>query len=165
MAPKEFVRSRGEMESILRQETLGFLGLCVGGQPYVVPLTYAYVDGKILFHCAKQGKKLDLIRENPRVCFTVGKQFDTVVRHPQGGQCAENHDSVICYGTARILEDEMERWEALNAFNRALKPGAEEITLKDAASCCAVEITIGEMTGRLQRDGGSRTFYGHSFHE
>lgn len=163
MTEKNFIESREEMESILRQETLGFLGLCGNGQPYVVPMTYAYADGRILFHCAWKGKKLDLLRANPNVCFTVGNQFDAAVRHPQGGQCAANQDSVICFGTARILEDETERWEALNAFNRAIVPGAEAISLKDASSCCAVEIAVEEMTGRRQRDGGSRAYWRHSF--
>jgi len=165
MAVKNFIRSRDEMESILRQETLGFLGLCRDGQPYVVPMTYAYVDGKILFHCAWEGKKLDYIRANPRVCFTVGRQFDMVIRHPQGAQCAENHDSVICCGTARILEDETERWEALNAFNRAILQDAEAISLRDVSACCAVEIAVDEMTGRRQREGGKRTYWTHSFED
>ena len=164
MANKQLIRSREEMESILRQEMLGFLGLCVGNLPYVVPLTYIYINGNILFHCAWEGKKMDYIRANPRVCFTVGRQQEPVVCHPQGTQCAENHDSVICYGTARILEDETERWEALNAFYRAIVPSAEPITRKDAASCCAVEIAIDEMTGRIQRGGECRTYFTYSFH-
>lgn len=163
MPDKEFIKSHAEMESILQNDTLGFLGLCKDGRPYVVPLTYAYANGKILFHCAREGKKLEFIRANPQVCFTVGRQPDAVCRHLQGAQCAQDHDSVICYGTARILTDETQRWEALNAFNRAIQPGAKDISMKDASGCCAVEITITEMTGRRQREGSKRTYWAHSF--
>ena len=37
------------------------------GYPYAVPLNYVYQDGKLYFHCAKQGQKLDAIRQNPKV--------------------------------------------------------------------------------------------------
>ena len=57
----EFIESREEMEAILREINFGFLGMSVDGAPYVVPLNHAYVDGKILFHCALEGKKLDEI--------------------------------------------------------------------------------------------------------
>ncbi len=49
MPSKKFSESREEMERILREERLGFLGLALDGMPYVVPLNYAYVEGKIIF--------------------------------------------------------------------------------------------------------------------
>jgi nitroimidazol reductase NimA-like FMN-containing flavoprotein (pyridoxamine 5'-phosphate oxidase superfamily) len=109
MPSREFNESREEMERILREETLGYLGLSMEGMPYVVPLNYGYVEGKIVFHCALTGKKLDYLRANPQVCFTVGRQSGRVRRHPRGATCHTDNDSVICYGTARIVEDVEER--------------------------------------------------------
>ena len=152
MSSKTFIASRAEMEQILRAETVGYLGLSAGGLPYVVPLNYAYIDGKILFHCTFSGKKLDMLRANPQVCFTVGRQAGPVERHPQGAGCHAAFDSVICYGTARIIEDLQERQQVLNVFCHALLPDAEEITREDALRCYAVEITISEMTGRQERE-------------
>jgi uncharacterized protein len=68
-SPRAIVESRKEMEKILTEEHLGYLGLSKDGMPYVVPITFGYVDGKILFHCSLEGKKLDYIRANPRVCL------------------------------------------------------------------------------------------------
>ena len=161
---KEFNESHEEMEKILREETIGYLGLSTDGIPYVVPLNYAYVEGKILFHCALTGKKLDYLRANPQVCFTVGRQLGKVVRHPQGATCHIDHDSVICYGMARIVEDVEARRNVLNTFNRCLQPDAEEITLETASRCYAVEIDIAEMTGRQQREG-KRTYWRYSFEQ
>ncbi|MBN1814646.1 MAG: pyridoxamine 5'-phosphate oxidase family protein [Anaerolineae bacterium] len=131
---------------------MGYLGLFMDGMPYVVPLNYAYVEGKILFHCALAGKKLDYLRANPQVCFAVGRQSGKVLRHPQGALCHVENDSVICYGVARIVESVEERREVLTTFNRCLQPDAEEIALEDASKCCAVEIRVVEMTGRRQRE-------------
>ena len=163
MLSKNIINSREEMEEILRKETMGFLGLCMDRIPYVVPLTYAYVEGRILFHCALKGKKLDYIMANPQVCFTVGKQFGEVCDHPQGARCRASHDSVICYGTARVIENMEERWEVLNQFNRSLQPDAEEIALGAISKCCAVEIRITEMTGRKQQKGMEWTHWEYDF--
>ena len=162
MPSRKFNESQEEMERILREETSGYLGLSMDGMPYVVPLNYGYVEGRILFHCALTGKKLDYLRANPQVCFTVGRQSGRVRRHPQGAVCHVDNDSVICYGTARIVEDVEERRKILDAFNHCLQPDAEEITLEAASKCCAVEIKVTEMTGRQQREEG-RTYWRYSF--
>ena len=141
------------MESILREEIWGSLGLSMDGQPYVVPLNYAYVDGKILFHCALKGRKLDCIRANPNVCFVVARQSGSVSDHEEGKKCHIDCDSVICTGTARIAEDIDERADVLNAFNRAFNDGAGDLPLDRVRSCEGVEITVTEMTGRSERDG------------
>ncbi len=163
MSPRKFQESREEMEEILRGETVGYLGLSLEASPYVVPLNYAYTEGKILFHCSQTGKKLDYLRANPRVCFAVGRQSTSPVRHPQGAVCHVDNDSVICYGVARIVEDVPERREILNTFNRCLQPDAEEITLQDVAKCFAVEIQISEMTGRRERKGEERIYWRYTF--
>ena len=164
MASREFITSRHEMEAILQEETIGYLGLSLGGQPYVVPLNYGYVEGKILFHCALTGMKLDYVEANPQVCFTVGRQSGEVRRHAEGDPCHLDSDSVICYGRARIIEDIEERQAALDAFNRCFRADAEGISLESTAKCGAVEIEISEMTGRREREGG-RTYWRYRFED
>jgi hypothetical protein len=162
MTSRTFVESREEMERILGDESLGFLGLSLDGAPYVVPLNYAYVEGRILFHCALAGKKLDYLRANPQVCFTVGRQFGAVRRHAEGDPCHVDNDSVICYGRARIVDDLDDRRRVLDAFNCAFRPDAEPISLESAAGCCAVEIQVTEMTGRRELER-SRTYWTYRF--
>ncbi len=152
-----------EMEKILKKETMGFLGLSMDGMPYVLPLTYIYVKGKILFHCALTGKKLDYLKANQNVCFTVGKQFGKVCRHPQGATCHVSHDSVICYGIARVIDDLEERLQILNTFNHSLQPDAKNIPPEVITKCYAVEIKILKMTGRSQRRGTERTYWEYNF--
>ena len=164
MAVREFIESREEMERILRQETIGYLGLSNDGDVYVVPLNYGYVDGRILFHCSLTGKKLDYIRANPRACFSVGRQSGAIQRHGEGNPCHVDSESVLCYGTARIVEDLQERQAVLNAFNYCFRPDAKEITLEAAKGCAAVEIRISEMTGRRERqENKERTYWRWSF--
>lgn len=148
----DFIESQTEIEQILGEETLGFLGVAKEGQPYVVPLNYAYMDGRILFHCALTGKKLEYLEANPHVCFTVGRQSGEVRAHGECDPCHPDYDSAICYGTARAVTDIDERTKLLNEFNRRYDPDAEEITRERAEKCAAVEIRVSEMTGRRERD-------------
>ncbi len=164
MGHREFIESSQEMEQILREETIGYLGLSVDDRPYVVPLNYGYLEGRILFHCALTGKKLEHIRANPHVCFSVGRQQGQVQRHAGGNPCHVDSDSVICYGTARILDDVAERQAALNAFNRCFRPDAAVISVEEASRCGVVEIQISEMTGRQERqEDRRRTYWRHTF--
>jgi nitroimidazol reductase NimA-like FMN-containing flavoprotein (pyridoxamine 5'-phosphate oxidase superfamily) len=164
VSSRTFIESREEMDRILREETIGYLGLSLDGVPYVVPLNYGYCDGRILFHCALMGKKLDYLRGNPQVCFTVGRQSGRVRRHGEGDPCHVDGESVICYGTARIVEDREERKRVLDEFNRCFEAEAEGISLETAAKCCAVEISVAEMTGRQEREG-QRTYWRWRFQE
>ena len=149
----EFIESLDEMETFLDENQLGNLGLVDGERPYVVPLNYSYHGGgRILFHCALEGKKLDLIRRNPNVSFTVAKQYEAVRPHGPGDECHVDSDSVMCFGTARIIDDPGERATKLNEFNRFYRPNADDIAAEYVAGCGVVEITIREMTGRHERE-------------
>jgi uncharacterized protein len=162
MADPVFIESSVEMEHLLREEVVGYLGVAGDGQPYVVPLNYAYADGKIVFHCALTGQKLEAIRANPSVCFTVARQTGLVRDHAGGPPCHVDSDSVICSGRARLLDDPGERAAALNTFNRRYRPDVPDLPPERVAQCMAVEITITEMTGRRER-GRQRTYWRTTF--
>ena len=93
------------------------LGLSVKDEPYVVPMNYGYTmeDGKLTLylHSAVQGKKLDMIRENPRVFFEL--DCDLI---PFEGKVAcqygLSYSSVMGRGTARIVEDVEEKKAAMS---------------------------------------------------
>ncbi len=162
MVMKSFQDSREEIENILRSERVGWLGLAVDGEAYVVPLNYGYSNGRILFHCALHGKKLDMLRANPQVCFSVGRQAGAVERHEKGRVCHPDNDSVICHGVARVIEDLEERRLILTEFHRCIQPDAPELALEDTAKCAAVEIRMVEATARSERDSKC-TFWEHHF--
>ena len=162
MNQQTFVESRDEMEKLLQEESIGYLGLSGDGGPYVVPLNYAYSKGRIVFHCAIEGKKLDMMRSNHQVCFTVGRQVGEVRDHAGGNLCHVESDSVICYGVARIIEDLGERETLLNAFNRRFRPDAPDVLMERVKSCGVVEIKVSEMTGRRERDR-KRTYWRYTF--
>ena len=137
-----------EAESILRQGTSGVLSLLGdGGYPYGVPLSYVYHNGRLYFHCAKAGHKLDAIRRCPQVSFCVVDQ-DQV--HPE--EYTTYYRSVIAFGTARVLEDPWEKHQALAALAAKYSPDQEEGRSEEIRSQFAnvtmVELTVEHMTGK-----------------
>lgn len=65
---------RAQLEDILIKADVCHLALNTGGAPYVVPLNFGYEWGdslKLFFHCAAEGRKLDLIRTDPRAGFEI----------------------------------------------------------------------------------------------
>ncbi|MDD4445890.1 MAG: pyridoxamine 5'-phosphate oxidase family protein, partial [Eubacteriales bacterium] len=102
--------SAEETQKVLDRCTNGILA-CQGDDdyPYAVPLSYACANGKIYFHSAKTGHKVDAILKNPKVSFTVVDE-DTIV----SAEYTTYFRSVIAFGRARIAEDE-ERLEGFRA--------------------------------------------------
>jgi hypothetical protein len=66
--------------------------------------------------------------------------------------CHMDSESVVCYGTARVIEDLEERTTVLNAFNRYFRPDIEGLSAERVAGCAAIEIAVSEMTGWRERD-------------
>jgi nitroimidazol reductase NimA-like FMN-containing flavoprotein (pyridoxamine 5'-phosphate oxidase superfamily) len=64
-----------QMNNLLSSQVLGRLACADGNQPYVVPVTY-YFDGKFIYGQTNEGKKLEILRKNPNVCFEVDKMMD-----------------------------------------------------------------------------------------
>jgi nitroimidazol reductase NimA-like FMN-containing flavoprotein (pyridoxamine 5'-phosphate oxidase superfamily) len=64
------VLSPAQIEQVLHEQVIGRIGCHAGGRTYVVPVTYAYRDGSIIGHTG-HGLKVEIMRENPNVCFEV----------------------------------------------------------------------------------------------
>lgn len=95
----------------------------VDGNPYAVPLSLARTDEHTLyFHCAPEGRKLDILRANPRVCLTAVSRCKPTVG-PKDGSFTLEFSSAIAYGTATIVDNDAEKREALRAISQRFLPG------------------------------------------
>ena len=141
--------SEEESLAVLERGTSGVLAVLGDeGYPYAVPLSYVYRNGKIYFHCAKSGHKLDAIRRNPKASFCVIGQ-DQVM--PQ--EYTTYFRSVIAFGKARILETDAEKWAALRLLAEKYYPEAgaqahDDAIRHDYAPVCIVELIVEYMTGK-----------------
>ena len=140
---------REECLEILCRGSDGVLAvLGEGGYPYAVPLNYVYSGGKIFFHSASQGHKLDALRLCDKVSFCVVGQ-DRVVSE----QYTTYFKSVIAFGRARVLTDAEETRRAIEAL--ALKYVPEDSEERRAAAIandwdalCMIELRIEHLSGK-----------------
>ena len=110
------ITDQNQIARILDAGKVLHLGLAVDNEPYVVPMNYGYTlqDGKLTFylHSALRGKKLDMIRANPRVFFEIDCD-----RTPFEGKVAcqygLSYSSVMGRGTATLVEDVEEKKQAM----------------------------------------------------
>lgn len=140
--------SQEETEKLLRDNKIATLAVNGdGGQPYAVPVHYIYQDGKLYFHSAKYGYKMDAILRDPRVCMTVMGETHLI---PEAFTAA--FESVVVEGKARLIET-MEEREALTkemirrwlgTFDEAGQTMVDRTLPRTAVVC----VEIQRMTGK-----------------
>lgn len=133
---------------ILRNATAGVLALCGKDmQPYGVPLSHVYVDGKLYFHSALKGHKVDLLAQNKKASYTVIAQDEV---HPE--TYTTYFKSVIAFGTVRIIEDHTKKLRTLQLLGHRCNTDDEDGLAKEIASgfsrCLMLEMNIERLTGK-----------------
>lgn len=98
------------IEKLIKEQLVGRIGCHANGITYVVPLSYAY-DGNYIYGRTFDGMKMQILRQNPKVCFQVD---DT--------QNLANWRSVILWGVFEELTDAAQRKEALVALSSRTLP-------------------------------------------
>ena len=125
--------------------------VCPDGQPYAVPISYAYDRSRIVLHCAPNvGQKLTNLQADARICFTVVGDVETLP-----GKFSTLYESVVVLGRARQIEDLDAKKEALHLLIDKYSNDFQERGTKyidgAAAKTCVIEIIIEQMTGKARR--------------
>ena len=133
---------------ILERNTSGVLALSGDeGYPYAVPMSYVYAEGKIYFHSAKNGHKIDAIQRNEKASFCVIDQ-DQIV--PE--KYTTFFRSVIVFGRLRLVEDmeEMRRIAAALAmkYSAYFKEGIPKEINASIRNMAVLELTIDHITAK-----------------
>lgn len=120
------------------------------GAPYCVPISPVMVDGDICFHCARHGRKVDLMRANPRVCVSAACDTRLV---PE--DFTTEFASAVAFGHASEVTDDAEKVRVLRALceryaasNMAGFDDAIERSLKRTAIW---KVSIDSITGKAKQ--------------
>ena len=143
------ILSPNECLEILERGTSGVLSVFGDDDyPYAIPLNYTYNEGKLFFHSAKSGHKIDAILNHPKVSFCVIDQ-DQIV--PE--EYTRYFRSVIAFGKARVLDNAVEIRTALEllamkySFSQPEEDRNREIE-KDFKMVCIIEVMIEHLSGK-----------------
>ena len=119
------------------------------GYPYGLPVNYLYLDGKIYFHCAKEGHKLDAVRKHDKVSFCVLSE-----PVPEEGSWWFHVTSVIAFGRISEVEDPKEHDRCLRLLAHKYMP-EEEIEgdmQRNAARAVVLALRVEHMTGKQVKE-------------
>ena len=153
MRRKRQALTQAQCQAILEQGSCGVLALSGDdGYPYAVPLSYLYHQGKLYFHCAKSGHKLDALRREPKASFCVVAQDQVAPL-----EYTTLYRSVIVCGRGRELEDDKEKRAAIEALALKYAPQdtpahREEAIQRDWGPLCVLELTPEHVSGKQGKD-------------
>lgn len=142
--------NKEECVNILKTEKRGVVSV-IGdnGYPYGVPINFYYDEEneKVYFHCAKEGHKIDAIKNCSKVCFTTWNNG-----FKKEGDWAFYVTSVIIMGDAKLITDETVICDKVRKLGLKYYPTKEEVDAeisRDIKRVQLVEISIEHMTGKL----------------
>lgn len=133
---------------ILNRNTGGTLAL-LGDEdyPYAVPISYVYADGKLYFHSAKSGHKIDAIKKHEKASFCVIDKDEIV---PE--KYTTYFRSVIAFGKVRLVEDAEEMRRVATAlamkYSADFAEGIPDEIDSSIKNMAIIEMTIDHMTAK-----------------
>ena len=147
------ITDEGRILQILDSAKVLHLGLAVDNEPYVVPMNYGYCheDGKLVLylHSAVRGKKLDMIRQNPKVFFELDCD-----RIPFEGelpcQYGLSYASVMGRGIARIVEDVEEKKQAMSILMKTQTEKDFSFEDRLVSIVAVIRIDVAEYTAKYR---------------
>ena len=143
---------QNEIERILRLNTSGVLALLDNnGYPYSVPLSYVYSNGKIYFHSAKSGHKIDAINNYNKAPFCIIDKDDV---KPE--KYTTFYKSVIIFGNIEILDDVEETLLAIQELGEKYYPNhsseLQNEIVKYKTAFLIIRFNIEHITGKQAKE-------------
>jgi len=142
------ISDQSAIRAIMKGALVCRIGLCDDGAPYVVPMNFGLGENCLFLHCATEGRKLDILRRNNRVCFEMD-----LLREIKQGQVScgwgARYESVIGFGRAIFVDDPAEKRFALDRIMdhcRAQGPFAYPDDV--LAKTIVIRIEIENLTGK-----------------
>lgn len=136
------IRDIDEINRILDSTRYITLAMCRQNQPYLVTLSHGFDAEKncLYFHCASSGKKIDILKSNPRIW---GQAF--VDRGYADGQCDHLFISVHFQGQVTFIESIAEKTHALEVMIRQLEENPDQVIARQLNEKAIKNVTMGRI--------------------
>lgn len=141
------ITDESAIEAIINASSVCRLALSDGDQPYIVPLSFGYQDRTLYFHSALEGRKIDIIKINDRICF----EFDVnteIIEAEKACKWGIKYQSVIGFGIAVFVENIEEKQKALNIIMNHYSDRNFQFPDKIMKKTAIIKIEIESMTGK-----------------
>jgi nitroimidazol reductase NimA-like FMN-containing flavoprotein (pyridoxamine 5'-phosphate oxidase superfamily) len=142
------IKDREEIDAIIQRAQICRIGLSVNDEPYIVPVNFGYESNCLYFHCATEGKKLDMIRQNGNVCFEMDIDYEMVKSTGRPCKASARYRCVMGSGKAVVIEGSADKSRALNIITQHYGIAECDFTEKELESVRIIKIEVGSMTGK-----------------
>jgi len=142
------IKDKREIESIMKRATVCRIGLSENNVPYIVPMNYGYTDNRLYLHSAREGKKIDIIKQNNNVCFELDIDHE-LVKSATPCQWTMKYRSIIGFGKAFLINDFKEKKAALNIIRKHYSAAPCQFTARKLENLAIIKVEIGNMTGKI----------------
>lgn len=142
-------------EATLRAGRVAHVGFVVDGQPFVLPFTYFYDDGKVYLHGARAGRALAHLRSGAPVCVEV-MLLDGLVASRDAENHSANYRSAVVFGRAETLSDYDEIRAVFERMTDRYFPGRtagrdyEPVPDETLMTTTLVAIMVEDMSGKAR---------------
>jgi len=141
------ITDKKAIEDIIARSKVCKVAMCENNMPYIAPLCFGFKNDALYFHSAPKGKKIEILKNNPNVCF----EFDIltqVVKSATACKWGMKYQSVIGFGKAGfITEDDLKR-QALDIMMNQYADGPFEYEDALVKSIVIIKVDIHSMTGK-----------------
>ena len=120
--PDRAFYDRDVINNIIDEALVCHIGFSIEGQPYVIPTIHARQGDRLLFHGLKGGRMLDHIKSGNDLCVTI-TLVDGIVLARSAFHHSMSYRSVVLFGTGAVIEDDLEKLEALRIITEHVVPG------------------------------------------
>ena len=147
------------IEGILLQCKTCHVAMIDDGAPYVVPLSYGYsfLEGNVLelyFHSAFEGRKLNVLRRNGKVCFDIAYEGEPI--HSESPcNSGYTYSSVIGFGDVLFIEDSDEKCRALSIMFKHQTGRDITFNTEQTESVCVFKIISADFVGKIKPRAGA----------
>ena len=141
------IKDQAEVDAVIKGSRVCRLAMVDGNKPYLVPLNFGYAFPYLYFHSASEGRKLDVIRKNPNVCF----EFDEVTKIMKNKEACEwgmAFKSVIGEGLAVLVDDLKEKSHGLGLVMAQYSNRSFEFPKESLGKTAVIKVTITSITGK-----------------
>jgi uncharacterized protein len=136
-----------EIEEIIEKAQYCHLALVDGDEPYVISMNFGYRDKTLYLHAANEGRKLEIIKKNNKVCFELDTDVETIKNEKSCGWSMK-YRSVIGTGNAYILEGDNVKTEGLKIFTSHYSHGEVNLTKDTLDKTAVIKVKITSLTGK-----------------
>jgi nitroimidazol reductase NimA-like FMN-containing flavoprotein (pyridoxamine 5'-phosphate oxidase superfamily) len=142
------IKDKAAIRAIMEEALVCRIGLSDDGAPYVVPMNFGLGEKCLYLHCATEGRKLDILRRNDRVCFEMDLLRE-IKQGPASCGCGARYESVIGFGRAVIVEAPAEKRAALGRIMEHYDAeGPFSYPDETLAQTAVIRIDIESLTGK-----------------